>query len=136
MSTEINQMCPKSPNDPSSPTPGQKPSDLTETQSRRSVQRMVRHLLRRNIQKTKSLPNLPLQVLATVLGAATHSFSSLSALFLHLEARPKTLDELDKRSDHFLKPVLLHWQTNARPDISWRETLDFAAQVHTQGVVT
>ena len=32
------------PNDPSSPTPGQKPSDLTETQSRRSVQRMVRPL--------------------------------------------------------------------------------------------
>ena len=30
------------PNDPSSPTPGQKPFDLTEAQSRRSVQRMVR----------------------------------------------------------------------------------------------
>jgi len=115
-------------NDPSSATAGQKTSALSEMQSRRSLERIVR----RQSQKTTSRRNLHQDALWKTLKRLKVGFSSPSALFFHLEKWPKTLGYLDKKSHFLLIPRLIQWQKDGRSDITWREILDSISQAHTQ----
>lgn len=50
-----------------------------------------------------------------------HRWKSLSELLHYLEAHPKTLEWMDKRSRGLLKPLLHQWIKEGRPCSTWRE---------------
>jgi len=114
-------------------SPASEPSELPESpELKRGAAVRCSDLVRQPSQKNKSLPNSHQKVLYETLAPAACHFSSLSVLFSHLEAHPKTLGELDRRTRNLLKPLHVQWQKDDRPEITWRETWGFAAQVYNQ----